>query len=328
MPVGNHLLNIIKMKIKKIVYLTAAISLLFNCKYDDSYLEPVYLKPRAYFASNISYERTVIPGEGLQFKIGAAMAGVAENKKDQTVDMIIVKHTQNISDTRILMPDDYYNSSELSGNIRATIPKGQFLGYFTVKLDSTKFLNDPNTMVGSNPLFALPVKIVGTSLDSISSERDSVLIAVRYQASSDGWYIYESTIEREFNGQMIQGRTTTESYRGESDAVAWRLTTEGPFTVRATSAVNAFTNGLAFNMTIGQDKTVSYSQVDNQPLVEPVAGKVNSYDSKTRDFQLNYKYVRPNNNDTIYHVSTKLIFRNRMVDGVMQTRDYLNYLNN
>lgn len=326
MQVGNHHQNITEMK-NILLTAVAAMFIFYSCKYDDSYLDVEYLKPRAYFASPTSYTRTVVPGEGLRFGIGPAMAGVAENKQDRRVDMIIVKQERTISSTRNLLPDDYYNSSQLGGNISVIIPKGKFFAMFNVELDSIKFLQDPNSMVGRNPLYALPVKIIDTSLDSISAEKDSVLIAIQYQASFDGWYLYESKIEREHAGKMIPGNITTEGYRQESDAVTWRLTTQGPFTVRAVAGSSNFSAGLTFDLTVGPDKSVTYKQVEGHPLVEAIEGKINVYDSKTRDFQLNYKYVKPNNNDTVYHVSNKFIFRNRIIDGVMQTREYLSHFN-
>ena len=312
----------------------------FGCKYDDNYLDATDQKARAYFASSTSYVRTVIPGEGLHFGIGPAMAGVVENRKNRTVDMIIVKNTENISTSpiRTLLPDDYYNSGELGSTIRVNIPKGKFLAdFFQVKLDSIKFLNDPLAMTNGNTSnsgnttgghYAIPVKIVATSLDSISATLDSVLVAVRYQAPYDGYYLYKNTtIIPEHNGTMFNDRKKTESFPNEGDNSCWRLTTRGPFTVRAVSPANSFfETNVSFELTI-QNGVVSYGQATSGfPEVTPTGN--NTYDSKTRDLQLNFKVVLPENNDTIYHVSTQLYFRNRIVDNINQTRDYLNYFNN
>lgn len=328
------------MKIK-IIILTAALTtgLFFGCKYDDSYLDATYQKPRAYFASSTSYVRTVIPGEGLYFGIGPAMAGVIKNDKDRTVDMEIRKSVQEISASplRMLLPDDFYNSDELSGTIRVIIPKGKVLGdFFQVRLDSVKFLNDPLAMTNGNTSnsgntsgnhYAIPVKIIATSLDSISATLDSVLVAIRYQASYDGYYLYKNTvIVPEHGGVMFENRKRTENFPSEGDNSCWRLTTRGPFTVRAVSPSNSFfENKISFDLTV-QNGTVTYGQpISGFPEVTPI--NANSYDSKTRDFQLSFKYVMPENNDTIYHVSTQLYFRNRLVDNVNQTRDYLSYFN-
>lgn len=302
---------------KKILIAMAIIWGLSGCKYDDDYLTPKLDETIAYFASASSYNRTLIVGEGFEFKIGAAMAGVTENKKNETVDMVIPQDL--LTAGKKLLPSDYYNSSELNGVIKATIPAGEFLGYFTVKMDSAKFLADPASLTGK---YALPVKIVETSLEAINEDLSSVLVSLKYMSNVDGFYLYESTVKQEVNGAITDSKTVVEKYPNESDNSTWRLTTQGPFTVQVTSAVNASTSGLKFNLTV-QGNTISYGSVEGQPVVE--ANGTNSYDPKTRDFELNFKYK--GKDGTVYHVSTKLIFRNRMVDNINQTREYLNYFN-
>lgn len=298
---------------KHILILAAIVLCLSGCKYNDDYLTPHLDQTVAYFASAKSYNRTLIVGEGLYFKIGAAMAGVKENKKNETVSMTIPRNA--LEGGKELMPNDYYNSSELGGVIEATIPKGEFLGYFTVKMDSVKFLNDPQVLAGR---YALPVKIVDTSLEIINTDLDSILVTVKYMSGVEGNYLYESTIRKESGGST---ETKTEKYPNESDNSAWRLETKAPFTVQVSPAVNSTTNGVKFNLTV-QGSTVTYESIAGQPVVE--ADGASAYDSKTRDFELNYKYTQ---GGTVYHVSTKLIFRNRMVDNINQTREYLSYFN-
>lgn len=304
----------------KNIFLSLIIILLVftGCKYDDDYLSPKLDKTIAYFASFQSYSRTVIVGEGLRFKIGAAMAGVVSNNEDRTVDMMISPYPFTTSDGLIQLPKDLYNSSELGGTIQATIPKGEFLGYFTVQFDSAKFLNDPATLNGK---YSIPVKIIATSLDSIGI--DSVMVSVKYMSNVDGYYLYESTVMKESGGIIVTAKTITQKYLNESINSTWRLLTKGPFKVEATSAVTAFTNGLKFNLTV-ENNTVTYESIIGQPVVSPEG--TNTYDSKTRDFDLNFNYKKTGN-DTLYRVNTKLIFRNRMVDKVNQTREYLSYFN-
>ena len=218
---------------------------------------------------------------------------------------------------RLLLPDNYYNAGDLGGTIKVTIPKGRIFDFFYVKLDSVRFLNDARTMVGSSTLYALPVKIVGTSAEGINEERNQVLVAIKYQASFDGWYLHESTI-------VNSTGTRTEKYFTEADNQTYRLTTRGPFTVRAVAPTSsAVINGLQFDITVSGNSVSYGAQITGQPLVEPVAGKPNSYDPKTRNFELNFKYKDANNNDVT--VSSKLIFRNRIVDGISHPRAHLVY---
>lgn len=299
---------------KHLFILVAIVLCLSGCKYNDDYLNPRLDKTVAYFASASSYTRTLIVGEGLYFKIGAAMAGVKENTQDEFVYMFIPRDP--LTGDKELLPKEYYNSSDLNGVIEATIPKGEFLGYFTVKMDSIKFLNDPESLNGR---YALPVKLVDTSLESINTDLNSILVTIKYMSGVDGYYLYESTIKKEVGGSIVEEKT--EKYPNESDNSVWRLETKAPFTVQVSPSVNSSINGIKFNLTVKENK-VTYESVEGQPVVE--AEGSNTYDSKTRDFELNFKYQ---DNEAVYHVSTKLIFRNRLVDNFNQTREYLSYFN-
>ena len=139
----------------------------------------------------------------------------------------------------------------------------------------------------------------------------------------DGYYLYRSTVKKEVAGIIVEEETITESYPNESDNSTFRLETKAPFTVSVTPAVSSFMNGLKFDLTLNEkDNTVTIGTVSGFP--EVVADGENVYNKKTRDFVLNYKYTE---NGTVYHVSQELIFRNRMVDGINQTREYLSYFN-
>lgn len=303
---------------KKILF-ALLIAIAFTGCYEDDYLNPELDETIAFFASFEDYTRTVVVGEGMQFKIGAAIAGVIENTENRTLEFQINQSTDTpFDDGRLIMPTSLYNANDLSGIIQTTIPAGEILGYFTVVLDSMKFLNDELALTGN---YTLPVKLVGTSLDSIAA--DSVNVSVTYMCGVDGYYLYKSVIKREINGSIDDSKTTTEEYQSEADDNAWRLSTVAPFTVEAASATKAFTSGLKFNVTV-KDGNVSLESIEGQPVVEPSGD--NTYDPSTRDFNLNYKYQQAGN-DTIYHVSNELIFRNRVRDGVNETRDYLSYFN-
>jgi len=302
------------MKKIKFLYTIAVVLVVFTgCKYDDDYLRPTQLRPTVYFASSLSYERTVIPGEGLVFGIGPALGGVIDNKTDWSIDLQILKN-YSFPSNRKLLPDNYYNSSELGGTIKVTIPKGEYMKFFYVKLDSARFLSDASTILGSTTLYALPVKIVGTSAEKINTDRDQVLVAVKYQAAYDGWYLHETS--------TVHGNTVNERSIGEGNPVTWRMTTRAPFSVRVAAPTAANANlGLQFDISVaaGSNSVVYGAQIDGQPLVEPIAGKPNTYDWKTRDFELNFRYKKEGD-DTYYNVATKLTFRNRVIDGVNQPK--------
>jgi hypothetical protein len=275
----------------------------------------------------------------MKFKIGASMAGVTSNNKDQTVEFKIFNYTKkSFFDAREMLPTSMFkingNPYTLDSEISAIIPKGKFLGYFDVELDSTAFLNAANINTGTPPspstVYTLPVRIIRTSLDSIGMGNDSIFVTVKYQASVDGYYLYDLTVKKEFptgSGIFIEEKTQTNKYVNETDASTFRLLTRGPFNVEVTTPNASIISGLKFNLTVAPDKTITYgaTAVTGQPLVTP--GSENTYDSKTRDFNLNFKYRKIGTNDTTYHVNAKMIFRNRLVDNFNQTRDYLSFYN-
>ena len=317
----------------KLLIILVAIALnAASCAYNDSYLDAKLPKNMAYFASLKEYHRTLVVGEGLRFKIGAAMAGELNNNADRTVDFKLGSDVAfPVTDlVHVPLPTDYYNYAALTGTIgkaQAIISKGSYIGYFTVVMDSVKFLNNPLAMVlpvttAQTQFLTLPVKIAGTSLDSVNLANDSITVKVRYMAGTDGYYLYKNTISKKLNGNTV-GTTITENYASESDEQSWRLTTAGPFTVEVASAIGEkTTSGLKFNLIV-DNSGISYQSIAGQAVVDASGPSV--YDKKTRDFNLNYTYKK-SGNDTIYNVNSNLIFRNRMRDGINESRDYLNKL--
>lgn len=322
------------MKLTRLILISLGFVLFASsCAYDDSYLDAKLPKNMAYFASLKDYSRTVVVGEGMQFRIGAAMAGALHNDYDRTVNFKIGTMPFALSDTsHVLMPTDYYNNGSLlssDGTIQAIIPKGSFIGYFPIILDSVKFLNDPLSLKGK---YTIPVKIVSTSLDSINKSNDSIMVRVKYMAGTEGYYLYKNVITKELNGATVG--QLTENYANESNDQAWQMVTLSPFSVLVTAPIAEYSTSmkltgasvstpLKFNLTVNSSG-VTYQQASGQAVIQ--ADGTSSYDKKTHDFNLKFSFKKPSN-DTVYHVTSNLIFRNRMVDGINQTRAYLNQLN-
>ena len=339
--------NINMKKMRKIIlaFSVFGVTLGFvGCKYDDSYLNPKLKKSLVYFASYQEYNRTLIVGEGLSFQIGAAIAGVTSNPQDQTVDFYIKQYVKKSpGDIRKQLPTSMFkiNGSDytIGSEIHSIIPKGKFLGYFTVNVDSAAFLGDASMVngVASNlsNVYTLGTRIKRTSLDSIEAGFDSVFVTIHYQARMDGYYLMQQNVVRKEYpvGTYVDAKTITETYATEADSWAWRLLTRGPFKVEVASPTSSNIKGsvssaqIKFNLNMGMDKVISYESIAGQPIVTPEL--TNTYDSKTRDFNLNFSYKKTGTpvNDTIYHVNAKLMFRNRIIDNINQTRDYLNYFN-
>ncbi|MEI7504273.1 MAG: hypothetical protein WCJ61_13415, partial [Paludibacter sp.] len=278
------------MKLNKLFLSLSAIAMFFSsCAYDDSYLDAKLTKNMVYFASLKDYTRTVVVGEGLQFRIGAAMAGMLHNDLDRTVNFKLGTTAFALTDTsHVIMPINYYNYASLlgtDGTVKAIIPQESFIGFFSIVLDSVKFLNDPLALKGK---LSIPVKIWATSLDSINKVNDSVTIKVKYMAGTEGYYLYKNTISKELNGVTV-GSTVVENYANESNDQAWSMLTQAPFTVLVTAPIAEYTTSmkltgssvstpLKFNITVNSSG-ISYQQISGQAAV--LADGANTYDKKT-----------------------------------------------
>jgi hypothetical protein len=106
--------------------------------------------------------RTVVKDEGLKLDFGIYLGGVIENNEERwakfTIDPTLLASTPYV-----LMPSDYYT---LSNTNTITIPSGDWVGKITIKLDSIKFLNDPEA---AHYHYAIPFRLTETSADSINS---------------------------------------------------------------------------------------------------------------------------------------------------------------
>jgi len=101
----------------------------------------------------------------LIFEISAHIGGMYENTKTRTVDFEVAPSlASNVAtltkDTLRLLPSAYYTLNPTS---QITIPKGKFYAGFQVQLKEA-FLDDS---MAYRICYALPVKITGSTLDSI-----------------------------------------------------------------------------------------------------------------------------------------------------------------
>lgn len=107
----------------------------------------------------------------LKFLISAHLGGMYKNNKDQKVDFVIDQDlaknlATNAYDTLEILPSSYYAISSSP----IIIPKGNFYAGCEVQLTDA-FLNDP---MSYRTHYVLPLRITGSSLDSILSGNPSV----------------------------------------------------------------------------------------------------------------------------------------------------------
>lgn len=202
--------------------------------------------------------RTVVKGEGLQLDFGVYLAGVLNNDKEQWVKFEL--DPSLLSGTSYeMMPKDYYT---MSNDSKFIIPRGKHIGAITIKLDSTKFVNDPKAVKAH---YALPFRLTETSADSILSKQSTKILTVKYMSHYAGYYNQTGSYKTyDANGNEI--------HSGEIDNVI-HATTLMLDTVRTNGLTNQ--KGEDYQMDIstnGNDKvSLKYYPNPNPPQVKNVA---------------------------------------------------------
>lgn len=282
---------------------------MFSCDPYDDYVVDTVGYTTVYFPKT-ELKRSAIAGEGLEVKVGVNIGGIRENDKDHEVTFII-DPTLLVGTSYKLLPSDYYT---LGSNDKISVPKGSFQGLLSVKLDSLKILNDP-LIADFN--YAIPFKIVSSSLDSILSGRGQTIIPIKLMNTYEGNYYQEGNLKRFFTATKVL-----------DTAYVYGDRLDGPSTpIRAlkTSSTNAaIVDGIAVNtgsgfslkLKINPDNTVDVI-AEPTSQIQVQSNGVNKWDPVKRIFTLNYKYSKDNRN---FEVEETLIFRNRIRDGFNEWR--------
>lgn len=157
--------------------------------------------------------RTLVTRENestLDFKLGVTLAGLRENPNSHWATIEI---DTNLLDSMpgasafTLLPDDWYTFNLPDNKI--IIPKGKFLGDFTISIDKAKFTADPTSLTKK---YALPIRILATSADSILNGDDVVagkhytVLVVKYINEYSGTYFARGNqVELDLSGNVIDG---------------------------------------------------------------------------------------------------------------------------
>lgn len=157
--------------------------------------------------------RTLVTRENestLDFKLGVTLAGLRENKTGHSatieIDTMLLDSMPGAS-IFTLLPADWY-TFDLPEN-KIIIPKGKFLGDFTISIDKAKFTADPLSLTKK---YALPVRILTTSADSILKGDDVVagrhytVLVVKYiNEYSGAYYVRGNQVELDLSGNVVEG---------------------------------------------------------------------------------------------------------------------------
>ncbi|NME71213.1 DUF1735 domain-containing protein [Flammeovirga aprica] len=291
---------------KRLLYtFIAAFFLLTSCESYNNYLTD-YDYSSVYFPYQKPV-RTVIAGEGLQFKMGVVLGGKRENNKTEVVKYAI--DSTLLEGTAFeMLPSEYYT---LSNENEMWIQEGEFNGLIDVVLDSSKFLQDPNSLIRN---YALPIRILSSTTDSVLTgdelkgvaPMDYMIPVIKYIHTLDAVW-YHHGVDSAFNASGDLQDVTVNSDKDMVNNVVWNLSTVGATEV-ITNGLSGirFTSRLHLNMNFDDGiidlKSASDSEIQD---VENIASRYVKQDQKV---YLKYKYSL---NDQTHIVTDTLTFRNK-----------------
>lgn len=303
------------MKYKKYLLTTLLLTIIVvSCdSYEDYLVDTIGFKS-VYFSNKDYIEdggRSIVSGEGLEIKIGAFVGGVKENTQDESVTFEI---DQTLLDgtSYTLLPEDYYT---LENANTITIPKGEFLGLLSVKFDSLKLAND---MLMQDFNYALPLKMLSTTTDSILDGNGDIVIPVKLMNTYEGNFYQVGNLKEFFTVTKVLD--TAYVYGDKLD---------GPSTpIRELSSIMMDTvrvNGVANRMGDSFSMKLKINTVDNSVTIIPDPSSqfqveengFSLWDPVKRVFTLKYKY---SDSGKDFEVEERLTFRNRVRDGIDEYR--------
>jgi len=336
------------MKIYKLLIMVSAAFLVCGC-YED------YVRDYDHDAVYIAYQynlRSFVVGEGMEFEIGAMLAGVMNNDRDRAVvlefddalvnsdlsaltgsmesftafDVMSGISTQGavsnayVKDAVVAsgitglapLPTDLYTS----GPMNVTIPKGRHTATVSIKADSVAFISDPNA--GHDPYYALAYKIVSADADKVLPEKSFSIVAVRLESRFFGTW-YHGGVSKVVDDATQDEKSVNTYYTKIPTAEG----TTGLYTLRTSGAYKATVDW--FHNAPG---SMDIECVDGRNLIVSDAdGKITDLGSswnedkllQGRKLYLNYKYSNGDGTSTV--VTDTLTFRNRIRDGVNEYQD-------
>lgn len=273
-----------------------------GCGFEDEIVE---YPTKAMLFTYQNYNRELVVGEGLKFKLGIVFAGLERSDRDREATYEI--DSSLVPEGCTLMPSDYFQCSDPSTIV---VPKGELKDYMPVAIDSVKFLADPKSLTGE---YVIPFRLVKADADTIIAGKDYMLLHLKYLAKQFGYYQY--------TGKVIDGTTLEEtkyqSVSAETTSVR-QLVTAGPTTLRlvadpygtANDPAGKFEFSMLIDVPASGGNTVTITP-DPKSNIEIFSNGESSYDVMTKAFLLRYKYSAGGKD---YSAEDVLTFRNRIRD--------------
>lgn len=313
---------------RKRITVALGLTMALSACYDD------YVKDFDHTSVYFMYQtnaRTFVVGEGMSIEVGAALAGVRENRQDRVVGFQMdaalvnanaleamkagagyIREAVSGVDTLKLLPADYFT---ISDNSRMVIKAGAHMGSVVIKADSARFLKDPATIRAG---YAIPFYITSADADSIVRAKRSAVVALKYENMLFGNYWHGGvTTVKDAAGKVVKTVkyfTTIPS----PEAKIFKLKTVAP-------------DALVTNMISDQEGSFKIMLDGNVIKISKADGSgVNVKPDGTSTFNrakllqerklfLSYKY--DNEDGTTSFAQDTLTFRNRIRDGVNEWQD-------
>jgi len=300
---------------KNIIYVIGffLVSAFATSCYDD-YIED-YEETATYFSSQKPL-RTIVPRtDNMEIEIGAVLAGLRNDNNEHYVNFVLdtaILDSVPEASGLTLMPGSYYtlgsqsvNYSEITNEpINFDIQK-PFLRAIKVVFDTEKFTKDSLSLENN---YAIPLRIVETSLDSIIGDGDSLtiesgnitIVVVKCISPYSGTY-YSKGSQVELDAI---GGTPDESTRLDYAEEDLSKNDNGALKTIDINTVETFriskTIGGRLHLTVEENGDLGITSTDVSDLTINSA----SYDHATSTFTYNIDFSRGSRN---YNVSEQLI---------------------
>lgn len=317
-------MNAMKKKIAVALGLTMALS---AC-YDD------YIKDFDYTSVYFMYQtnvRTFVVGEGMSIEVGAALAGVRENRQDRVVGFRLdeslingdileamkagagyIRDAVSGVDTLKPLPADYFT---ISDNSKMVIKAGTHMGSVVIKADSARFLKDAATI---RPGYAIPFYITSADADSVLGAKRSSVVALKYENMLFGNYWHGGvTTVKDATGKVVK---TVKYYTTipSPEAKIFKLKTVAPDALETNKISDQ--EG-AFKITL-DGNNIKISKADGSTIdVRPDGASTFNRSKLLQERKLFLSYKYENEDGTTSFAQDTLTFRNRIRDGVNEWQD-------
>ncbi|MGQ1785789.1 DUF1735 domain-containing protein [Saccharicrinis sp. GN24d3] len=285
---------------KKLFIAVVGLMFMLTSCYDDYKFDYEYTS--TYFSYQYPLRTLVVEDEeDLTFDIGVVLGGKRSNGTEEEVTYSIDASLLDEYPDLKLLPADRYSISGVEGKI--SIHSGEQVGRETVTLDKEWFLSQEDAV---NKVYALPLRIVDQSTDSVTYDKDYSIIVVRYYNEFHGLYWLNGADETyDFLGENVESQFV---YTNDDAVIQGykqlMLTTNGENTIKAEYTGMNQIAPYAMNLTIRKDDgLVTITPDEESPITELIGSGY--YDVLDRKMYLDYDYYDLDENDNVIKHSVK-----------------------